>query len=284
MKAWEPTKAGLMRVRMTGEQKFVEREHLVNDAYSDSVKLSARRAIYQYQTPKIRLPNWVLGHLEHPPGRVLDVGCGPGVYLEKLRDSAGQVVGVDLSHGMVAEAQRISPDVCVADAENLPFKDSTFDTTLSIHMLYHVPGISHAVSELRRVTKTGGTVLVVTNGADHQRSLRETFDQIVQELAGPNAEPVLSTSRRFRLEEGREILHQAFDDVQRDDFNAEIEVPSVGPLIDYMESIRSFHEHKLPKSVTWERVMILFEEKVKKEIARSGTLPTSNRSGVFVCR
>lgn len=269
---------------MTGDRKFVEREHLVNDAYSDSAKLSARRAIYKYQTPNIGLPTWALQHLEHPPGRVLDVGCGPGVYLQKLKDSADQTVGVDLSHGMVAEAQRISPDVCVANAEQLPFRDSTFDTTLSIHMLYHVPDIARAVSELRRVTRPGGTVLVVTNGADHQRSLRDTFDRIVQNLTGSTAEPVLSTARRFRLEEGVEILGQAFHHVERDDFNAEIEVPSAGPVIDYMESIRSFHEHKLQKPVTWEQVMTLFEEEVKKEIVRSGCFRTSNRSGVFICR
>jgi ubiquinone/menaquinone biosynthesis C-methylase UbiE len=265
------------------EERFTDRTHLVRDAYPDSTNLESRRQIYRFQIPQLSLPEWILGHLQGPVGAVLDVGCGPGFYLGKLRDRADRLVGVDLSPGMAAEARSATSLTAVADAQYLPFPDGAFDTTLALHMLYHLPDMDRGIAELRRVTRSNGTVLVVTNGSEHMRGIRETFDRVLQKLIARPADPVLSSSRRFRMEEGEEMLSRHFENVFRHDLNAEIAVPETGPVLRYLQSITSYHEHKLPPDVTWESVESAFRDEVKELIDREGAFKTPTHAGVFVC-
>ncbi|HEV8638260.1 MAG TPA: class I SAM-dependent methyltransferase, partial [Chloroflexota bacterium] len=68
---------------------------------------------------------------------LLDVGCGPGLFLTYLRRAGhrGRLVGLDQSPGMIAEAG----GGLVGDAQALPFADAAFDAVSARHMLYHVP-------------------------------------------------------------------------------------------------------------------------------------------------
>lgn len=266
-----------------GEERFTDRDHLVQEAYPDSTNLESRRQIYRYQIPQISLPEWILSHLKGPVGSVLDVGCGPGFYLGKLRERANRLVGVDLSPGMAGEARNVTSHVAVADAQSLPFSDGLFDTTMALHMLYHVPDIERGVSELRRVTKSTGTVLVVTNGTDHMLGIRDTFDRVLHDLIGRPSDPVLSSSRRFRMEEGGEMLSKHFDAVARDDIRAEIAVTETEPVVRYLMSITSYHEHKLPSDVAWDSVMNAFTDEVERLIERDGAFRTPTHAGLFVC-
>lgn len=268
---------------MEAEQRFTARDHLVNRAYRDGENLRTRRAIYRFQNPQVSLIDWIVSRIDWPPGSVLDVGCGPGIYLEKLSHRSDLVAGVDLSPGMVKEAKRSTPAVTVADAQYLPFDENAFDTTLCTHVLYHVPDIAASIAELRRVTRPGGRVVVATNGQQHMRQLRETFDQVVKRLADGDSKPVLSSARRFRMEQGEEMLRPFFGVVTRDDFRAQLEIPDVEPILDYLESIRSFHERKLPESLTWETVIRDLRSEVEFVLEREGIFEISNHAGVFIC-
>ena len=71
----------------------------------------ARTGLYRYQRDPVDIRRWVLDQVAWPPGaRVLDVGCGPGRYLAKLAELVPDArrIGMDLSAGMAAEAQRVS--------------------------------------------------------------------------------------------------------------------------------------------------------------------------------
>lgn len=263
--------------------RFSERDHLVNQAYRDSSNLHSRRQIYRFQNPQVNLADWIVNQIDGPAGKVLDVGCGPGFYLAKLADRSQTLVGVDLSPGMVQEANAVTSAVTVADAQQLPFPEDTFDTTLCIHMLYHVPDIEAAIAELRRVTRSGGRVVVATNGVEHMRQLRERFDRVVRRLALGELEPVLSSSKRFRMEEGEAMLRPFFKVVLRRDMRAQLKVPEGEPILAYMESIRSFHEQKLPESLTWEAAIAEFRTDVELLLEREGVFRISNHTGVFIC-
>lgn len=111
---------------------------------------------------------WQEAVLPHVQGRVLDVGCGTGLLLERL-SGRGDAVGVDLSIGMLNRARRRldqkgAGNLVLADAQRLPFKDCSFDSTVSVFALTAVPDLDAALAEMVRVVRDGGTVAVVSVG------------------------------------------------------------------------------------------------------------------------
>jgi ubiquinone/menaquinone biosynthesis C-methylase UbiE len=90
---------------------------------------------------------------------VLEVGCGTGLVLLRLREFARRATGVDLSPGMLEKAQQRGLDVKLGSATELPFESDQFDVTCSFKVLAHVPEIEKALAEMARVTRPGGVVL-----------------------------------------------------------------------------------------------------------------------------
>ena len=130
-----------------------DRSRLVGHAYKTSAPFLARTGLYRYQRDGVDIRRWVLDQVAWPAdARVLDVGCGPGRYLEKLAEHVpdARAVGMDLSAGMAAEASEFAR-VLVGDAQALPFGDARFDGVIAAHMLYHVPDVDAAVQEFARV-------------------------------------------------------------------------------------------------------------------------------------
>jgi SAM-dependent methyltransferase len=103
-------------------------------------------------------------------GRYLDVGCGTGADAIALAVRHGvDVVGVDASETMVAEARRRGlAEAVVADAASLPFADETFDGAWADRTFQHLADPERALGELVRVTRPGGRIVVVDPDYDTQ--------------------------------------------------------------------------------------------------------------------
>ena len=89
-----------------------------------------------------------------PSWRVLDVGCGTGLLMERLRES--YYVGLDVSLGMLSKAKERRAglaDLVLGDARQLPFRSKSFETCYSFTVLQNVPEPERALKELRRVCK-----------------------------------------------------------------------------------------------------------------------------------
>jgi ubiquinone/menaquinone biosynthesis C-methylase UbiE len=87
-----------------------------------------------------------------PPARTLDVACGTGYLTEHLR---GEVVGLDQSASMLAEARRRLPEgeFVQGDALSLPFPDGAFERIFTSYFYCHLVEVERArfVAEARRV-------------------------------------------------------------------------------------------------------------------------------------
>lgn len=92
--------------------------------------------------------------------RVLEAGCGTGLMLSRIDRVATQAVGVDLSSGMLGRARDRGLTVVQGSITALPFGEATFDTVCSFKVLAHVPDIERALSELARVTRPGGHLVL----------------------------------------------------------------------------------------------------------------------------
>jgi SAM-dependent methyltransferase len=199
-----------------------------------------------------------------------------------------RLLGMDLSHGMMLDTHASwnttpAPALAVADAQAIPLQDASCDVALAMHMLYHVPDIARAATELRRVLRPGGTLLAVTNGAGHTHELNELYTTAVAHLS--HQQPLsLKWSDRFNLETGAELLRGAFAHVERRDAVSTLEIPDAAPLLAYLDSLRATHEPDLPVHVEWETLRREAHRLATEEIARSGVFRVRTHSGVFICR
>ena len=103
-------------------------------------------------------------------GRVLDIGCGHGILLERVlgRSHPTQTFGCDLSSVLCARGASRNPKATIvqADAEGLPFATDAFDHVFMVEVLEHVPDVAKALREVRRVLRAGGTFLVAVPNRD----------------------------------------------------------------------------------------------------------------------
>jgi ubiquinone/menaquinone biosynthesis C-methylase UbiE len=95
-----------------------------------------------------------------PGGRVLEVGCGTGLVLERVRRFAPGAVGMDLSGGMLSRARARGLPVCRASALALPYREHSFDLVFSFKVLPHIEAIGRALAEAARVLDRGGVALL----------------------------------------------------------------------------------------------------------------------------
>lgn len=93
-------------------------------------------------------------------GVILDGGCGTGLILTHIPWIKDRLFGCDVSKGMIQHAKRRGERVILASLEKLPFRDETFDLVFSFKVLPHIERLEDAVSELIRITKRGGYILL----------------------------------------------------------------------------------------------------------------------------
>ncbi|MBI5293891.1 MAG: class I SAM-dependent methyltransferase [Chloroflexi bacterium] len=93
-------------------------------------------------------------------GRVLENGCGVGMYVEKLTELGAQVVGLEYDFERTVEAHQRSESIVNAAGEFVPLPASTFDLILSHEVLEHVQDDGAAVREMVRLLKPGGRAVI----------------------------------------------------------------------------------------------------------------------------
>jgi SAM-dependent methyltransferase len=93
--------------------------------------------------------------------RVLDAGCGVGMYTDQFRRRyTPHVDGIEYEFDRAREARITTPRALVAAAEHLPYAGETFDTVLSHETLEHVADDRAAAREMIRVLRVGGRAVI----------------------------------------------------------------------------------------------------------------------------
>ncbi|MDR8524148.1 23S rRNA (guanine(745)-N(1))-methyltransferase [Shewanella fidelis] len=144
-----------------------------NDPGDNKEMMFARReflnkGFYQVLSDKVNL----LANEYAPDAKCgLDIGCGEGYYSNRLVESLAQdfaLYGVDISKSALKYAAKRYPKIAfsVASAFDMPFPDNSFDFMLRIY----APSLDE---ELKRVVKSGGTLITVCAGPRHHFALKE---------------------------------------------------------------------------------------------------------------
>lgn len=92
--------------------------------------------------------------------RILDAGCGVGMYTEQFRRFSSRVVGVEIDAAVAAQAGVRTPNIVVAPAEALPFADDCFDVVFSHEVIEHVDDDRRAAAEMVRVLAPAGRIVL----------------------------------------------------------------------------------------------------------------------------
>ena len=108
-----------------------------------------------------------------PTDRLLDVGCGGGVFLRHAQAQTGcDAVGVDHSRDMVRLA---GPLAVLAEAEQLPFTDGEFTAVSSIVAFFFFPDPVRALREMRRVLAPHGRVAIYTTSPEAKGTMAAPY-------------------------------------------------------------------------------------------------------------
>ncbi len=143
------------------------------------------RSIYRKQLESLRL---------RPDSKILDLGCGTGGNLGLL-ESLGSTWALDASRTAASFVrQRGFPRIAVASATELPVGDESFDVVTAFGVIEHVEEDERMLREMRRVTRSGGHMLVVTSA---HRWLWSVHDDRVHHV------------RRYRIAELGERVRRA---------------------------------------------------------------------------
>ena len=94
--------------------------------------------------------------------RVLEVGCGSGVFLRAAADRGARVVGLDASAALIdlARARVPEADLSIGDMQFLPYPDDTFDAVAGFNAFFFAADIVAALREAGRVAKPGAPVVI----------------------------------------------------------------------------------------------------------------------------
>jgi SAM-dependent methyltransferase len=136
--------------------------------------------------------------------RVLEVGCGSGVFLRAAADRGAAVTGIDSSERLVELARARAPDVevSVGDLQALPYADGSFDVVAGFNSFFFADDIVAALREAGRVARPGGKVAIQVWGR-HGTCALDAIKPIVRPFfpsADPNAPPPPDLAEPGRLE------------------------------------------------------------------------------------
>ena len=207
---------------MTVVRALNDPQHVVRQ-YETETGLAARKAVYQDVTGPDARVLAIGAVLAVAPDRVLEVGCGEGELAERLTAVVPEVVAVDQSPRMVELTRARGVDARVADIQELPFADDSFDGVLAAWMLYHVADLDRGLSEAARVLRPGGRLVATTNGNDHLAELLALGGLERWDLP-------------FAAENGAEILGRHFASVERQDVHGTVTFSDIKPVRSYFGS------------------------------------------------
>jgi SAM-dependent methyltransferase len=147
-----------------------------------------------------RPADWAISEEQHIPGyeaalarvalepgqRVLDVGCGVGVFLALVAERGAEPHGIDAAETLIALARQRLPeaDLRVGDMESLPYESDSFDLVTGFTSFFFANDMVGALREAGRVAKSRSAVVIQVWGA-HERCSLEAMKEIARPFMPP---------------------------------------------------------------------------------------------------
>ena len=173
----------------------VDRKSRLQQEYFSGVKYRSpdHPVVSAYADPKM---DFIRAHALLT-GSILDLGCGNGIFTQRLSRDGAIVTGLDLSPYLLN--QNPHDRLTCGDAALLPFRDTSFDLVFEANLLHHVSDASAVIAEMHRVSRK----YVVLLEPNRYNPLMFAFSVVVAAERGG----LKSTAKRLRQEINRAGLH-----------------------------------------------------------------------------
>lgn len=255
----------------------------VAEQYKDARNLNTRMKLHgKYSTNPYGFPDWRFDLCRFFPGcRVLELGAGPGAFWEDRLDSLPpetELTISDFSPGMVQElkekyAGRQEIVVQQIDITEIPYPADSFDIVIANHMLYHVPDIPKALSEVCRVLKHSGVFYTstISSGGMHGYLHKALLD------FDPQLDFFSAADYAFTVENGAEQLHPFFREIELQIHEDALRITDTQDLVDWIGSTAAASD--IPR----EKLRELYDyfEQIRQQ---TGIISIPKRSGMFLCK
>ena len=247
--------------------------YIKKDTLSTRINLHAKYSVNKYGWNKWIYDQYIIGK----NNKIIEFGCGNSSIWIVKEDELPENVNViltDISPLMMEKTKENIKNnkifsIELMDIQNIPFSDSYFDIIIANHMLYHVPDIGKALFEIKRTLKEGGLFYSTTVGNKHLIEL-ETIYKNFQDKVKFSYTGDLS----FRLDNGKEILQNYFNEVDIKHYIDSLEVTNSEDLLDYINSYNN-----IPDNINQEIYKI-----INGEIIKNGVKKINKESGIFICK
>ncbi|MFD0772952.1 class I SAM-dependent methyltransferase [Streptomonospora algeriensis] len=257
------------RTRATTDRRLLD---------SDDARLAAGNTLSDVQQPAYDLPALVAGSLSAAHRTVLDLGCGNGAYLHRLRSERPEAVtiGVDSELGALED---LPPPVLCASAAQLPIKAASVDAVLAVHTLHHLPDIDTALAEVVRVLDPNGILIASTSAEDDRRELDDLWQAAAADVLGTEQGPRRTRpSDHFPLEAGTARLREYFAEVTVQELAGSITVEDPAPVVEHLGSYRVWAAQT---GVPFDETVHRARERLDAAIASAGAFTITTRQGII---
>lgn len=266
---------------------MINSQLLRENAYRDSFNLDRRKALYQFTHPQFIIEDEVINISNLKDNQsLLDVGCGTGKLLLKVTSLRpdSNLFGIDISAGVFknvrteAVKKRLPIHFQVADAQQMPFANASFNRVFAMHMLYHLQDIDQALSQIKRVLKFDGMAIITANSMHNRKKLNILKAQAAKIMG---RETFTDPNMRFNLEYGSEMVKKHFPSVRIKLFESMLRLNNPQPYLDYFDSLRLFWQ-PIPSDYEWSQVLASTKKYVETQIKSKGEFTDQLGFGIII--
>src|ERR671932_1378084 len=145
-------------MRPRGASTAAEEQSMAVQTEAKAIRLG--HPSYVWRRGQDRRLSLIRDYVDLQGKRILDIGCGLGMYVEKFRNFSDRVYGVDVDSDKVAQASQRLPNIVEAPGEALPFPDESFDVILLNEVIEHVDDDRATIREAYRCLAPGGQIII----------------------------------------------------------------------------------------------------------------------------
>lgn len=231
-----------------------DKDFLRTHQYNNPEGFLSRMNILNFGDNRENFWEWVAKHYDISKAeKILEVGCGTGDFWQFMKSklhAKQQLTLTDFSDGMLQVAEEhvkkfnlpCKVNFQIADVEDLPFPDQSFNVVLAHLMLYHATSQQKALAEINRVLQPGGWVGISTFALENFHAMLQLAHEI------DNRIPPYTVTFPFTEEKADRLLKEYFPNIKKYRFLSHLNITELEPLLNLIRNYTTIKPFNLPES------------------------------------